>query len=137
MIENADRFGLAQLHQLRGRVGRGAEQSYCLLLSKRTITPIAVKRIEAMCSSNDGFFIAEEDLKLRGAGDIEGTRQSGDLSGLRIAEPSKDLNILYAAAQTVREILEQDASLEGADMATLAEELERIYPKSKSWGAIG
>ena len=137
VIENADRFGLAQLHQLRGRVGRGAEQSYCLLLSKRTITPIAVKRIEAMCSSNDGFFIAEEDLKLRGAGDIEGTRQSGDLSGLRIAEPSKDLNILYAAAQTVREILEQDASLEGADMATLAEELERIYPKSKSWGAIG
>ena len=90
-----------------------------------------------MCSSNDGFFIAEEDLKLRGAGDIEGTRQSGDLSGLRIAEPSKDLNILYAAAQTVREILEQDTSLEGADMATLAEELERIYPKSKSWGAIG
>lgn len=137
VIENADRFGLAQLHQLRGRVGRGAEQSYCLLLSKRTISPVAIKRIEAMCSSNDGFFIAEEDLKLRGAGDIEGTRQSGDLSGLRLAEPSKDLNILYAAAQTVKEILERDALLEGGDMVLLAEELERIYPKSKRWGSIG
>lgn len=137
VIENADRFGLAQLHQLRGRVGRGDQQSHCILLSKRDLNAIAHKRIEAMCSSNDGFFIAEEDLKLRGAGDIEGTQQSGDLPGLSLADPSKDLNILYATNVEVRELVENEALLNDPKNASIREEMRRLYPKNKYWGYIG
>lgn len=135
VIENADRFGLAQLHQLRGRVGRGSSQSYCILLSKRAISQVAVKRIEAMCRSNDGFYIAEEDLKLRGAGDIEGTRQSGELKGLKLAEPSKDLALVYKASSLIQQLVQKSPSLE--DFPSIARELERRYPKDQLWGNIG
>ena len=110
VIENAERFGLSQLHQLRGRVGRGAEQSHCILMTAYKLTKVAMKRIEIMCSTNDGFVIAEEDLKLRGPGEIEGTRQSGDLE-LKVANMARDGNILQAARNIAKTILKRDPEL--------------------------
>lgn len=110
VIENAERFGLAQLHQLRGRVGRGAEQSYCILMTGNKLSEDGKKRISVMCSTNDGFVIAEEDLKLRGPGDIEGTRQSGTLN-LHLADLVEDANVLQAARQTAEEIINEDPTL--------------------------
>lgn len=109
VIENAERFGLAQLHQLRGRVGRGAEQSYCILFAHGS-GEVIKKRMEIMCKSNDGFYISEEDLKLRGPGDFFGTRQHG-LPEMKIANLFTDRAILKAAQQTAKEIIEQDPSL--------------------------
>lgn len=110
MIENADRFGLAQLHQLRGRVGRGDAQSYCIMInSSRSKT--AKKRLEILNQSNDGFYIASEDLKLRGPGDFFGIRQSGDLA-FQLADIYQDADVLQDASEAVKEILEEDASLE-------------------------
>ena len=110
MIENADRFGLAQLHQLRGRVGRGDAQSYCIMVnSSRTKT--AKKRLEILNNSNDGFYIASEDLKLRGPGDFFGIRQSGDLA-FQLADIYQDADVLQDASEAAKEILEEDANLE-------------------------
>lgn len=109
VIENAERFGLAQLHQLRGRVGRGAEQAYCILFAHGS-GEVIKKRMEIMCKSNDGFFISEEDLKLRGPGDFFGTRQHG-LPEMKIANLFSDSAILKAAQQAAKEIIEQDPSL--------------------------
>ena len=119
MIQNAERFGLSQLHQLRGRVGRGGEQSYCLLLTDSEISSDTRKRMEIMVATNDGFRIAEEDLRLRGAGDIEGTQQSGIPFDLHIANLSTDGQLLTLARQAAMDILDADPLLE--------DEMNRIY----------
>lgn len=108
VIENAERFGLAQLHQLRGRVGRGAEQSYCILMTKEHLTETSLRRMRVMVDSTDGFVIAEEDMKLRGPGDLEGTAQSGMPFDLKIANIVKDQELLEVAREAASEMLKQD-----------------------------
>lgn len=110
MIENANRFGLSQLHQLRGRVGRGGNQSYCILMTKEAPVGTARERIQTMCASGDGFRLAEVDLKLRGPGDLQGLQQSG-LLNLRVADIVNDEPIVRAARDTVQELLQQDPGL--------------------------
>ena len=119
MIQNAERFGLSQLHQLRGRVGRGADQSYCILLTDNEISSDTRKRMNIMVDTNDGFRIAEADLQLRGAGDIEGTQQSGTPFDLHIANLATDGQMVALTRQAAMEILEQDPLLEN--------EMNRIY----------
>ena len=109
MIENADRFGLAQLHQLRGRVGRGDAQSYCIFINSSN-SKKSKKRLEILNKSNDGFFIASEDLKLRGPGDFFGIRQSGDLA-FALADVYQDSDVLKEASEMVDEVLEADPAL--------------------------
>lgn len=121
VIENAERFGLSQLHQLRGRVGRGADQSYCLLLTKMELTSDTRKRMEIMVATNDGFRIAEADLQLRGAGDMEGTRQSGMPFDLKIANLSTDGQLLEVARKAAGEIIDADPEL--------SDEFHRIYKR--------
>jgi hypothetical protein len=108
VIENAERFGLSQLHQLRGRVGRGAEQSFCILVTKYQLSDVTRKRIQVMVDSNDGFEIAEQDLKLRGPGDLEGTQQSGMAFNLRIANLAKDGILLQMARNEAAALLDAD-----------------------------
>lgn len=110
IIENSERFGLSQLHQLRGRVGRGAEQSFCILMTGKKLNDVSRRRIQTMCETNDGFKVAEVDLELRGPGDMMGTQQSGVLN-FKIADLAKDKDILYAARKCVEKILEYDATL--------------------------
>lgn len=136
VIENANRFGLAQLHQLRGRVGRGAEKSYCLLITPSRIGSDSERRIQAMCTTNDGFKIAEEDLKLRGEGDLEGTRQSGEMTSLNLASPSKDAPLLALAARFAGHILTIDPQLEKPENEPIKKELERLYPSGQRWRNI-
>ena len=124
MIENADRFGLAQLHQLRGRVGRGDAQSYCIMINTSN-SKNAKKRLEILNRSNDGFFIASEDLKLRGPGDFFGIRQSGDLA-FDIGDIYQDATELQDAAESVKEILETDPELEAEEHAALKREMQRF-----------
>ena len=121
MIQNAERFGLSQLHQLRGRVGRGADQSYCLLLTDMEISSDTRKRMDIMVATNDGFRIAEEDLRLRGAGDLDGTQQSGIPFDLKIANLSTDGQLLTLARQAAMDILDKDPLLE--------DETNRIYKR--------
>ena len=111
VIESAERFGLAQLHQLRGRVGRGANQSYCILMSDEKLSKESRKRLEAMCETTDGFRLAELDLQLRGAGDINGTLQSGEAVSLKIANPTLDNQILQVAQQAAIALLSIDSTL--------------------------
>lgn len=118
VIENAERFGLSQLHQLRGRVGRGAEQSFCILMSGNKLNPTSKKRLETMVRTNNGFEISEIDLELRGPGDITGTQQSGTVE-LKVADLVKDQVILKEARNTVIEIFDQDPSLENPDNSLL------------------
>ena len=124
MIENADHFGLAQLHQLRGRVGRGDAQSYCIMMNTSS-TKTAKKRLEILNNSNDGFYIASEDLKLRGPGDFFGVRQSGDLA-FDIADIYQDAKELQQAAESVKEILEEDPMLEAEEHAGLKHEMQKF-----------
>lgn len=112
IIESAERFGLSQLHQLRGRVGRGAEQSYCILMSGEKLSSTARKRLKAMTETNDGFVLSELDLELRGYGDLEGTQQSGNMFDLKIASIGRDNDILQRARAVAEEILEEDPNLE-------------------------
>jgi ATP-dependent DNA helicase RecG len=114
VIESAQRFGLSQLHQLRGRVGRGSEQSFCILLTGPNLTQDARERLKIMTATNDGFLIAEKDLELRGPGDIEGTRQSG-LMDFKLASIVKDKALLEVAATKCGEILESDPELNSAE----------------------
>ena len=114
VIESAERFGLSQLHQLRGRVGRGSAQSFCILLTGRNLTRDALERLKIMCATNDGFLIAEKDLEIRGPGDIEGTRQSGVLQ-FRLASIVQDKAILDVAAQQCQKLMEQDPELSSAE----------------------
>ena len=126
VIESAERFGLSQLHQLRGRVGRGAAQSYCILMSGEKLSREARARLEAMCETNDGFRLAELDLKLRGAGDINGTLQSGMAFDLKIANPTADVQVLTLTREAAAEILAADPALAQPAHAGLRE-LRRRY----------
>lgn len=126
IIENAERFGLSQLHQLRGRVGRGADQSFCILITKYELSENTRKRIAIMTETNDGFIIAEEDLKLRGPGDIDGTQQSGIAFNLKIANLSQDGQILSLARDLAREVLEEDPLLEKYPNQILKRQLYRL-----------
>ena len=111
VIESAERFGLSQLHQLRGRVGRGGGQSYCILMSGEKLSRESRDRLRAMCETTDGFRLAELDLKLRGAGDINGTQQSGMAFDLKVANPTLDVQILSRTKEAAEEILQQDPNL--------------------------
>ncbi len=134
IIENAERFGLSQLHQLRGRVGRGAAQSYCILLSGHQLSEDARTRLQTMCRTNDGFEIAEVDLKLRGPGDIEGTRQSG-LLDFKLVDIVRDTNILQRARSEVLRILQQDPELQKEEHRILRSFIESKVLRSP-WGMI-
>jgi ATP-dependent DNA helicase RecG len=126
IVENAERFGLSQLHQLRGRVGRGAKQSLCILLSRYELSENTRKRLSIMTETNDGFVIAEEDLKLRGPGDIDGTQQSGIAFNLKIANLSHDGQILSLARDLAFEILDDDPFLEKPSHAVLKKRLDKL-----------
>lgn len=123
VIESAERFGLSQLHQLRGRVGRGAEKSYCILMTGYKLSKESRQRIDLMCATNDGFELAEADLRMRGPGDIEGTQQSGLAIDLKISNLAQDSQILQLARNTAEEILERDPSLLGGDNKILVTQL--------------
>ena len=112
VIESAERFGLSQLHQLRGRVGRGGGQSFCILMSGEKLSREARQRLQAMCQTTDGFRLAELDMQLRGAGDINGTQQSGMAFDLKIANPTLDANLLQTAREAAIAILSCDPQLE-------------------------
>ena len=128
MIENAERFGLAQLHQLRGRVGRGKEQSYCIMVNASSDKDIQ-KRLEILNHSNDGFYIASEDLKLRGPGDIFGIRQSGELE-FKLADIFTDAGLLKKVSEEVSQILDEDPALEREDNRELKKRLDVYLEKS-------
>jgi ATP-dependent DNA helicase RecG len=134
VIESAQKFGLSQLHQLRGRVGRGAAQSYCILMSDVKLSAEAKQRLKTMVETNDGFKIAEADLKLRGPGQLEGTAQSGILD-LKIADLAKDTDILARARQCAQALLEQDAELQLPANAPILH-CQRMYQKTAKWGRI-
>ena len=136
IIENAERFGLSQLHQLRGRVGRGADQSYCVLLTQLELTKETRKRMEIMVATNDGFRIAEADLQLRGAGDLDGTRQSGMPFDLKIANLSTDGQILELARKAAGEILDQDPRLEDEFNRIYKRQLDVMRQTAEYWGEI-
>ena len=126
VIESAERFGLSQLHQLRGRVGRGGEQSYCILMSGEKLSRESRARLDAMCETNDGFRLAELDLKLRGAGDINGTLQSGMAFDLKIASPTADVQILTVSREAAAGLLSKDPKLAKPENRGL-EALRRRY----------
>ena len=136
VIESAERFGLSQLHQLRGRVGRGAEQSYCVLVSSYKLSNETRKRLEIMVSSNNGFEIAEADLRLRGYGDLEGTRQSGEGIDLKIANLAADGQILQYARDMAQEVLNEDPDLLSEANRILNERLKILFSRKINWGMI-
>lgn len=137
VIENAERFGLSQLHQLRGRVGRGASQSYCVLVTDYKLSEDTRKRMEIMTSSNDGFEIAEADLKLRGPGDMEGTQQSGIAFDLKIANLARDEQLLQYVRDVARKVIGADPEQNIPDYRVVWERLRTIKNmKNWNWGAI-
>jgi len=136
IIESAEKFGLSQLHQLRGRVGRGAEQSYCILMTSYKLSKNAKKRIEIMVQSNDGFKIAEEDLKLRGPGDIEGTQQSGVAFDFKIANIAQDGAIIQLCSDLINEILDEDVELKSEKNTILLSEFEKRKRVKLNWRII-
>ena len=136
MIESAERFGLSQLHQLRGRVGRGADQSYCVLVTSYKLSEDSRKRIDILTSSNDGFEIAEADLKLRGPGDLEGTQQSGIAFDLKIANLARDGQLIEYVRSIARSILETDPDLSLPEHVILLQQLKKIFSKKINWGVI-
>jgi len=135
IIESAERFGLSQLHQLRGRVGRGADQSYCILMSDYKLSNEARTRLDTMVATIDGFEIAEADLRLRGPGDMQGTQQSGILD-LKIASIIKDEKILKYARNLASEILDKDPALESKENQLLKQQLRYINKSKPNWSAI-
>lgn len=135
IIENAERFGLSQLHQLRGRVGRGAEQSYCILMSKYELSSEGRKRLQAMVETNDGFEIANFDLKLRGPGDLQGTRQSGMLD-FKIADLAKDEQLVVFTRTLAQQILEKDPELVSAEYSRISETLKKQKDGNTNWSVI-
>lgn len=136
IIENAERFGLSQLHQLRGRVGRGADQSYCVLVTKFEIGETTRKRIQIMVDSTDGFEIAEQDLKLRGPGDLEGTQQSGMAFDLKVANLARDGQILTVARDTAKQIIDSDPEERNPENTILWTRLHELRKSNINWGAI-
>jgi len=136
MIESAERFGLSQLHQLRGRVGRGADQSYCVLVTSYKLSEDSRKRIDILTSSNDGFEIAEADLKLRGPGDLEGTQQSGIAFDLKIANLARDGQLIEYVRNIARSVLENDADLVLPEHIIFRKQLKKLFAKKINWGVI-
>ncbi len=136
IIENAERFGLSQLHQLRGRVGRGADQSYCILLTRLELTKETRQRMDIMVATNDGFRIAEADLQLRGPGDLDGTQQSGLPFDLHIASLSTDGQILEIARQAAENILEKDPLLEDEYNRIYKRQLDLLRIEAHNWSEI-
>ena len=136
IIENAERFGLSQLHQLRGRVGRGADQSYCILVTKFEIGETTRKRIQVMVDTTDGFEIAEQDLKLRGPGDLEGTQQSGMAFDLKIANLAKDGQILNLARDAAQAVITSDPEERNPQNDILWRRLRELRKSNINWGAI-
>jgi ATP-dependent DNA helicase RecG len=135
VIESAERFGLSQLHQLRGRVGRGADQSYCILVTGDKLSQESKLRMETMCRTNDGFEIAEVDLQLRGPGDIAGTQQSGVLQ-LKIADITKDQSILLAARESAMELVEADAGFNQPENICVKKQLDENNTLQSNWSKI-
>jgi ATP-dependent DNA helicase RecG len=136
VIESAERFGLSQLHQLRGRVGRGSEKSFCVLMTGHKLSKESQHRIELMCSTENGFELAEEDMKMRGPGDLEGTQQSGLPISLNIASLAKDGLILNAARAAAEAILKEDPTLTGDNNQILRNELRKEKYKIKDYSKI-
>lgn len=136
VIENAERFGLSQLHQLRGRVGRGADQSYCILVTGYKLTEDTRKRIEIMVQTNDGFEIAEADLKLRGPGDLEGTQQSGVAFDLKIADIARDGQLLQYVRGIAETLLDADPNGENPENAIVWKQLRELRKKDVNWSVI-
>lgn len=136
VIENAERFGLSQLHQLRGRVGRGADQSYCILVTGYKLTEETRKRIEIMVNSNDGFEIAEADLKLRGPGDLEGTQQSGIAFDLKIADIARDGQLLQFVREIAQGVIDADPAENSPENAVLWSQLRALRKTNVNWAAI-
>lgn len=136
VIENAERFGLSQLHQLRGRVGRGADQSYCILVTGYKLTEETRKRIEIMVQTNDGFEIAEADLKLRGPGDLEGTQQSGVAFDLKIADIARDGQLLQYVREIAERLLDADPNGERPENAIIWQQLKELRKKNVNWSVI-
>ena len=135
IIESSERFGLSQLHQLRGRVGRGADQSYCILLSSFKLSPEAKMRLKTMVDTTDGFKIAEVDLKLRGPGNLMGTQQSGVLN-LKIADILKDSKILVTARNTAINLLQEDQNLAKEENLSIKKSFMKMTKSSKIWSNI-
>jgi ATP-dependent DNA helicase RecG len=135
-IENAERFGLSQLHQLRGRVGRGADQSYCILVTGYKLTEETRKRIEIMVQTNDGFEIAEADLKLRGPGDLEGTQQSGVAFDLKIADIAKDSQLLQYVREMAERLLDDDPEGMKPENQIIWQQLKELRKKNVNWSVI-
>lgn len=136
IIENAERFGLSQLHQLRGRVGRGAEQSYCILVTNYKLTEDTRKRLEIMVRTNDGFEIAEADLKLRGPGDLEGTQQSGIPFDLKIADIARDGQLLQYVRSVAEDIVERDPGAQHPENEILWQQLKSLRKTNVNWAVI-
>ena len=136
IIENAERFGLSQLHQLRGRVGRGADQSYCILMTHQKIQKETRQRLEIMTSTTDGFVIAEADLKMRGPGDMEGTMQSGIAFDLHIANLATDGQIVQLARDAADDTLDKDPELALPENSILRSELLQQATKAVDWSRI-
>ena len=136
VILEAQRFGLSQLHQLRGRVGRGADQSFCILVTPYKLSEDTRKRIDIMCDTNDGFRIAEADLKLRGPGDLEGTQQSGMAFDLKIADIARDGQLVQLARETAQPIIEEDPTCTSDKYAILWRRLKELRKTNINWAAI-
>ena len=136
VILEAQRFGLSQLHQLRGRVGRGADQSYCILVTNYQLSAETRKRIDIMCETNDGFEIAEADLKLRGPGDLEGTQQSGMAFDLKIADVARDGQLLQMARDEAQRIVDDDPTCQSPQYELLWNRLRQLRKTNVNWAAI-
>ena len=136
VILDAQRFGLSQLHQLRGRVGRGADQSYCILVTTPQLSTETRKRIDIMCDTNDGFRIAEADLKLRGPGDLEGTQQSGMAFDLKIADIARDGQIVQMARDEAQKIIDDDPTCQKQEYKMLWDRLRELRKTNINWAAI-
>ena len=136
VIESSERFGLSQLHQLRGRVGRGSEKSYCILMSGYKLSKESKQRIDLMCRTENGFEIAEEDMKMRGPGDLEGTQQSGLPISLNIASLAKDGMILNEARATAEAVLEADPTLSSPQNRIMLTELQKDKYRIKDYSKI-
>ena len=134
VIESAEKFGLSQLHQLRGRVGRGAEKSFCILLTGPKLGKEARERLKTMVSTNDGFKIAEKDLELRGPGEIEGTRQSGALN-LKLADLLQDKQLLETARSLAMDLLDKDPGLVSHENSSVRDYLRMLTGKTP-WSKI-
>jgi ATP-dependent DNA helicase RecG len=135
VIENAERFGLSQLHQLRGRVGRGADQSYCILMTDVKLSSEAKRRMDTMVRTNNGFEVADVDLEIRGPGDLTGTQQSGMLN-LKIADLIKDQDWLQKARADVQQILDEDMHLNDPANQALARFLQQRKQQKLNWSKV-